>query len=224
MAIFKLTSFPSVVDLQQKMADGLALCFQTKGASPFAVMLSGGKTPLGIYEILVERGVKASAQAHILYSDERHVPDSSDENNYHHTVALLQSLGIPASRVMRVHTGQSLERAASQYHQELLRFLSGGGRIAWGLLGIGADGHTASLFSFSDIERGKDRFAVAIPHEPKPDRISVTPDLLARVDRLMILATGSEKDGIIEKLLRRGEEVVTGRALREVPEVEIWKA
>ncbi len=224
MAEYVLTGFPSLSALQQAMVDCLAGCLQRAEKRPFAVMLSGGKTPLDIYAGLMGRGITAAEQAHIMYSDERAVPDSSPENNYSHTVDLLHSLGIPDSRVLRVHTGQLLERAASQYHQELQRFIGSGGRIALGLLGIGPDGHTASLFTGHDVMRGQGRYAVDIPHEPKPDRISVTPELLGCVERLIILAAGPEKREIVSRLLHSPDTVVAGQALRTVRRVEIWQA
>lgn len=224
MAVFKRTIFPSALTLKKAMVECLEQTLKGEGTSPFAVMLSGGQTPLDIYKMLMKSGGKASEEAHILYSDERDVPSSSEENNYHHTVELLNHLCIPASRVMRVHTGQPIEMAASQYHHELHRFIDRGGRITLGLLGIGTDGHTASLFSSADLERGLGHYAVAIPHEPKPDRISVTPKLLARVERLIILAIGPEKHGIVTKLLAQPEGVVAGLALTDAANVEIWQS
>lgn len=224
MAIFKLTSFPDVVTLQRKMAGCLEQELTRPGSDPFAVMLSGGKTPLAIYSMLAEKGLKASPAAHVFFSDERDVPVLSDENNYHHTVALLKALAIPDSRVMRVRTGQPPAEAAVQYHHELRRFLGAGGRMTLGILGIGQDGHTASLFSTSDVECGHGRYAVAISHDPKPDRISVTPGLLARVEKLVILATGPEKRDIVTKLLNQPDDVVAGLALRNIALVEVWQA
>jgi 6-phosphogluconolactonase/glucosamine-6-phosphate isomerase/deaminase len=224
MAVFQHIEFPSIPALQLAMGDCLCDCFQRVGTEPFAVMLSGGKTPLDIYAAVIRRGLKAVDLAHIFYSDERAVPETSDENNYHHTVALLQALQIPDTRVFRVHTGQALVSAGAQYHQELHRFIGAGGRLALGMLGIGPDGHTASLFSLEDIRRGAGRYAVDIPHEPGPDRISVTPALLARVERLILLAAGPEKREIVAKLLHSPEAVVAGQALRQARCVEIWQA
>ena len=224
MALFKFTLFPSVAALQQETVKCLGEILQGTGGGAFAVMLSGGRTPLDIYRILQEQELRPSDSTHILYSDERDVPENSEENNYHHTKVLLRSLGIPDSKVMRVHTGQPLELAANQYHEELQQFIAGGGRIPLGLLGIGPDGHTASLFSPEDVARGHGRLAVAIPREPKPDRISVTPSLLAQVGRIIILAVGPEKHAVIAKLLKRPQDVVAGLALRNAPQVEIWQA
>lgn len=224
MAAFKLIDYSDVASLQHAMVGALERELTRSGSAPYAVMLSGGKTPLEIFEMLAGRGLKASPSAHVCFSDERDVPVLSEQNNYHHTVELLKALEIPDTRVLRVHTEQPLEQAAGQYHDELQRFCDAGGRLTLGILGIGSDGHTASLFSPADVERGHGRYAVAIPHEPKPDRISVTPGFLSRFERLVILAAGPEKRDIISKLMRQPDDVVAGLALRQVGLVEVWHA
>ena len=102
--------------------------------------------------------------------------------------------------------------------------MNGNGRITLGLLGLGADGHTASLFTPEDVARGENLYAVAVPHEPKPDRISVTPELLRRVERLVILVAGPEKNAIVTKLMETPDQVVAGLVLRNATSIEIWQA
>lgn len=177
-----------------------------------------------VYEELCRRGGKASNAVQVLYSDERHVPVDSPDNNYRATVPLLSTLAIPDSRVFRVHTELEWIESAAQYHRELRRFMNGTGRITLGLLGLGTDGHTASLFTPADVLRGENLYAVAVPHEPGPNRVSVTPELLRRVERLVILVSGPEKNAIVTRLIQSPEQVVAGLALRDAPQVEIWQA
>jgi 6-phosphogluconolactonase len=217
-----LRQFASAEDLAQKMATHLDRHLQ--GIGPVAVMLSGGRTPLKVYEELCRRGSKASESVRVLYSDERYVPVDSLDSNYGTTGPLLNALAIPESRIFRVHTELDWMASATRYHQDLRRFMNGNGRITLGLLGLGVDGHTASLFSSDDVARGDNLYAVAVPHDPKPDRISVTPELLRRVERLVILAVGPEKQDIVTRMIQTPDQVVAGLALREVPQVEIWQA
>jgi 6-phosphogluconolactonase/glucosamine-6-phosphate isomerase/deaminase len=222
MTQFLLKQFASSGSLSGEMADLLGKNLQ--GTGPVSVMLSGGRTPLMIYEELCSRGQKASPEVRVLYSDERHVPADSPDNNYGATVPLLSTLAIPDSRVFRVHTELEWTESAARYHQDLRRFMNGTGRITLGILGLGADGHTASLFTPEDVERGDNLYAVAVPREPGPNRISVTPELLRRVERLVILISGPEKQAIVTRLIHSPEAVVAGLALRDAPEVEIWQA
>lgn len=222
MTRYLLRQFASAESLTQEMADLLERHFQ--GTGPVSVMLSGGRTPVMVYEELCRRGGEASNAVQVLYSDERHVPVDSPDNNYRATVPLLSTLAIPDSRVFRVHTELEWLESAAQYHRELRRFMNGTGRITLGLLGLGADGHTASLFTPADVLRGENLYAVAVPHEPGPNRVSVTPELLRRVERLVILVSGPEKNAIVTRLIQSPEQVVAGLALRDTPQVEIWQA
>jgi 6-phosphogluconolactonase len=189
-----------------------------------AVMLSAGTTSARIYQALLEKSLQASARAYVLFSDERHVPVGAADSTYGSAHAFLQGISLPEERVLRVHTELSLEEAAERYDVELRSYLSMGGRIPLAFIGIGPDGHTCSLFEEADLARGLGRMAIAVGRDPGPDRVSVTPELLAHVDRIIVMAVGEEKADVVEQLLSAPEEVVAGRALLACGEVEIWRA
>ncbi len=222
MTRYTLRHFASAEALAQETADHLERHLLETG--PVAVMLSGGTTPVRVYQELCRRQSRASASVRVLYSDERYVPADASDSNYGATIPLLSQLGLPESRVFRVHTELAWQAAATRYHEELRRFMNGNGRISFGLLGLGADGHTASLFTPADLARGENLYAVAVPHEPKPDRISVTPELLRRVERLVILVAGPEKNAIVTQLIETPDQVVAGLVLRNATSIEIWQA
>lgn len=194
------------------------------GSNLRAVMLSGGKTPPLIYHALLDKPLVASERAYILFSDERHVAVDSGESNYGSASPLLESVNIPDERVLRVHPELPLSEAADRYDLELRSYLSLGGRIPLAFIGIGPDGHTCSLFCEEDIERGRGRLAIPVPRAFGADRVSVTPELLAHIDRIIIMAVGEEKGAIVERLLEAPETVVAGQALLECAEVEVWRA
>ena len=189
---------------------------------PAGVMLSGGATPVAAYQELGRRQVLAADRITMLYSDERHVPTDAPDSNYGMTLPLLRALALPDDRIIRVRTEFSLEEAAARYDRELAQFLLGGGRIGLGLLGLGTDGHTASLFTREDVSRGAGRYAIAVPKAQKPDRVSVTAGLLRQIERVIILVSGPGKRAILEKLLAAPDTVVAGMALADRPVVEIW--
>jgi len=218
-----LRQFESQDALNRVAVECLTDYVQMAGQGPVAVMLSGGRTPLGIYDALSHRGCEASADLTILYSDERHVSAESPDSNYGSTIPLIRALGIPDARVLRVRTEIGWRESADRYDRDLRGFLASGGMIKLGLLGLGTDGHTASLFTPGDWVASCGRFAVAIPKAQKPDRVSVTPDLMRRIERVVILAVGSEKREIVTKLIRHPDQVVAGLALKDVPVVEIWQ-
>lgn len=174
----------------QATVELLAEHFRALADGPYAVMLSGGRTPLAAYRALARQRPATSANLHVFLSDERLVPYDSAENNYRQAEDLIRALGLPTGQALRVRTDLGLEEAALQYDRELRALLDGNGSITLGLLGLGADGHTASLFRKRHVEEGVGRYAMAVARDGETDRVSVTRDLLLRVGRIVFLATG----------------------------------
>ena len=218
------TVFARTGDLEERAFRLLAEHLTAAHAGPHAVMLTGGRTPRGLYGRVARSALRAAPSAHVLVSDERHVPLDSSESNYGMMRPMVASLGIDEARVMRVHTELPLEAAADRYHAELAAFIERGGRITLGLLGLGADGHVASLFEPADIARGQGRCAIAVPRTAGPDRISVTADLLARIEHLVFLVAGEDKAKIVARITQEPETVVAAQAVGRAARVEIWYA
>jgi 6-phosphogluconolactonase len=207
------------------MAEAAAVLSGTlaqSSSTPFAVMLSGGQTPIAAYQRLAALRAPVSPQAHVFFSDERFVPTSSPESNYGRIRPFLAAIRLPDERIFKVPTDTDLATAADQYDATLREFIEHGGRLPLGFLGVGADGHTASLFTSADLERGRGRCAVAVPRPAKPDRVSVTPSLLCRADRIIFLVAGADKTDIAERMIRDPANVIAARAVEKAKRVEIW--
>lgn len=136
---------------------------------------------------------------------------------------MIEALCLGEDRVFRVHSELPLEAAGQRYHDDLDAFLRKGGEIDTALLGLGPDGHTCSLFNDDDLKRGVGRWAIHVPKESPPDRVSVTPDLLARIRRVVFVVLGDEKEAIVDRLLNHPSEVIAGRAVARCPQVELWR-
>ena len=192
---------------------------------PTAIMLSGGRTPLPVFARLATGHTRPAAGLRVLFSDERMVSPHSPESNYGQARRLLSAWRLAPGRILRVHTHLSPAAAAARYDRELRAFLRRGGRVTLGLLGLGTDGHTASLFSTADVRRAGRRLALATRHPAGgPRRVSVGPALLAQTERIVMLAPGAEKREVIRRLLIHPARTAAGRALRGHPCVEIWTA
>ena len=224
MATIKLRSFRSTDDLIMATAELLVNQLEREFGKPHAIMLSGGNTPIPVYREVQARDVHVADDCFVCFSDERLVPSESAESNYGGVRPMLEAVGLPEERVIRVHTGAGLKTAASRYDRELQQYVKSGGRLTLGLLGLGADGHTASLFPGDEMTRGKGAYAVAVPRNEKPDRISVTPDLLKRFEVLIFLVVGSGKRDIIRQLLEAPMNVTAGQAVQGAPSVQLWTA
>jgi 6-phosphogluconolactonase len=120
----------------------------------FTVALSGGGTPRPVYEALgdpAQRGRVDWGKVHLFWGDERHVPPTDEQSNYRMVKeALLDRIDIPAANVYRVPAEMEVRMAAFQYEEELRQFFSGEWPVFdFIFLGMGQDGHTASLFPHS---------------------------------------------------------------------------
>ncbi len=216
--------FESAEKLRDSVADLLCVSFTDSTDDSFAVMLSGGRTPLAAYGKVARKCVKASERAHVFLSDERMVASDSPESNYGNVFPMIESLGIPESRIIAVNSCMILEHAARDYGDCLSEFLGKGGRITLGLLGLGSDGHTASLFGPDDIERGRGLLAIPVRKAEGPSRVSVTRDLLLRVERIVLVVAGDDKALILKELRTDPCSVTAGIALEGHERVEVWTA
>ena len=191
----------------------------THATHPEAIMLSGGSTPMAVYAAIAASPLHAGPQQVLFMSDERLAPLDSDKNNFHNTLPMIHSLG---AQGIRVQTERDAEEAANQYENDLQTFLDNGGRIPLGLLGMGADGHTASLFTADDLDRSEGRL---VTHVNRPDGmqgISVTPQFLTLIGKIVFLIAGKDKQPMLEKLLNSPKELTAGLAIQHCQDVELW--
>jgi 6-phosphogluconolactonase len=173
------------------------------------VMLAGGRTPLEIYRRAAAEGLATAGQ--LFLSDERYVPVTDPQSNFGTISRSFPMLG-------KVRTELPIEAAAQAFHDDLSLIK----RIPLGLLGLGTDGHTASLFNLKDAALRAERLAIPVIKSEKPDRISVTPTFLHKVEKILILATGADKKAMIQTLLEKPETIPAGVALAGHPDVEVW--
>jgi 6-phosphogluconolactonase len=204
--------------LEQRLAQAIG----TSG--PRAVMLSGGHTPLPAYRALASRPVPHDEQLHVLFSDERYVPSDSEASNYHQSRPLLDALALTPARLLRVRTELPLEAAAADYERALIKLLDAGIPISLGLLGLGADGHTASLFSADDLARARGRLAIAVHRPDGMSAVSATPQLLAKVEELLFVVAGADKQSAVQALEAGDPHLTAWLAVKERAALELWVA
>jgi 6-phosphogluconolactonase len=191
---------------------------------PNAVIISGGRTPLPIFGALAADPCPVAPKAFVAFSDERHVHADSPDSNFGGARPMLESLGLPEERILRVDTALSLDEAANDYDRQWAAFLNTGGTISTALLGVGTDGHTCSLFTEADLAAAGNRLAVAVRRPKPPHRVSVTPELLKHAERVVFLAAGAEKAAVVRQFLSEPGALVAGRAVAGHPRVEVWRA
>ncbi|HWE61120.1 MAG TPA: 6-phosphogluconolactonase, partial [Chloroflexota bacterium] len=177
----------------------------------FSIALSGGSTPRTLYELLATPEIAAEApweHMQIFWGDERHVPPDHPESNYRMArEALLDHVPIPQQNIHRIPAElPNPETVAVAYEDTLRRAfrLDPGERPRFDLilLGLGDDGHTASLFPHSPALHEQQRLVVANP-VPKlaTTRITLTVPVINNAERVWFLIAGSSKAHVLKNVL-----------------------
>ncbi len=177
----------------------------------FAVALSGGKTPVDFYRRLAGRGGAGPRwrKTHVFLVDERFVPDTDKDSNFRMIKeTLLDSVRIPGKNIHYIQTDLTDPASAAERYENDIAFffgLSGGALPEFDLvmLGIGTDGHTASLFPDSAAVREKKRLAIATSAGRKKHmRITLTLPVLNRARNVIFFAAGREKAKVLRAVVK----------------------
>ncbi|HKV04217.1 MAG TPA: 6-phosphogluconolactonase [Candidatus Acidoferrales bacterium] len=202
--------FPDIDALSRAALEELLRTLQdaVRQRGRFAIALAGGRTPAKLYALwahAAEHGVRTPwDRVHLFWGDERYVPASSPFRNYRMArETLITGVPIPAANVHPMPTDfPKPDRAAEAYESDLRSFF-GAAAPAFDLqlLGLGVEGHTASLFPGSPALEEKQRWvaAVEVPAKP-PQRLTLTPVVLNQARNTLFLVSGADKREIIGAL------------------------
>ncbi len=182
-----------------------------------AIALAGGSTPEALYRLLADEPAFRArfpwGQTHFFFGDERHVPPGNKESNYRMAdEALLKKVRAecPAGNVHRIPAeNPDASQAASDYEADIRGFFGGAGVPEFDLvlLGMGPDGHTASLFPGTTGLRETEKLvAAAWVDKLSTYRITFTPPLLAAARAILFLSAGVEKADILHTVLEGAPE------------------
>jgi 6-phosphogluconolactonase len=183
----------------------------------FSVALAGGNTPKRTYQLLVERHRDEIdwSRWQVFFGDERFVPRDDDRSNYKMaSQALLTRAPIPESQIHPIPTdAPTVGDAANAYERTLSAVLAGTGAqppvIDLALLGVGPDGHTASLFPGSPVlsERAQWARAVEAPTtvQPAVPRVTLTLPGLTGAPNVVFLMAVNDKRPVVVEILQGGE-------------------
>jgi 6-phosphogluconolactonase len=176
------------------------------------VALAGGSTPRELYRLLAaDHAVRETVSwrdVHVFWGDERHVPPAHDESNFRMArEALLDHVPVPSRQVHRIEAEDPDAGRAAAAYELALRTAFGLEKGEWPafdlvLLGMGADGHTASLFPGSEATRERERLIVApFVERLGAHRITMTPPVLTHARDVAVLVAGSEKAQTLREVL-----------------------
>jgi 6-phosphogluconolactonase len=160
--------------------------------------LAGGRTPEPIYRELASESSVDWSRVDVFFNDERAVPPDHPESNYRMVhLALLSRVPIPAGQVHRMEAERPDREAAAREYERTLP-----PRLDILLLGMGPDGHTASLFPGSAVLDERDRLVVPVTGaKPPAERLTITPPVIEAARKVAVIATGGDKALMVERAI-----------------------
>jgi 6-phosphogluconolactonase len=175
----------------------------------FTVALSGGNTPKRFYELLATPEFSQNInwkKVFIFFSDERYVPHTYAESNFNMASnVLLKHIPIPPKNIFAIPTSSTPAKDAATYEASVKK-ITGDDKFSFDLvlLGMGGDGHTASLFPGTEILNEKKRLVKEVfVKEKNIYRISFTLPLINRAKQILILVSGKEKASVLKKVISK---------------------
>jgi 6-phosphogluconolactonase len=173
----------------------------------FSVALAGGATPRRTYELLAAAPLKDQApwdRLHVFWGDERCVPGNDSRSNARLArAAWLDRVPIPTGQIHPMNCAADPAAAARQYEAQLREFFAGQPpRLDLVLLGLGDDGHTASLFPGAPVLAEAERWAAAVyVAEQDLYRVTLTAPLINQAELVVFLVAGDAKAGVLREVL-----------------------
>ena len=198
----------------------------SKSPERFALCLSGGATPQRLYELLAAPAYRARLpwnRTHVFWGDERAVPHDDPRSNFRMAwEAMLRHVPIPAENIHTIPTEQMSPAAGAAAYATTLKRLYGADTLDphrplfdLTLLGLGEDGHIASLFPGSPALGETERWVVAVMGANPPDRITLTYPALASSAATAFLVTGDRKREALARV-RASDPMLPASRLRPV--------
>src|SRR5688572_28734976 len=189
----------------RRVIDAARLAVDERGS--FSIALSGGSTPKALYTLLAAEPYRSQVEWdrwHILFGDERGVPPEHADSNYRMAhEALLSKVPIPPSHVHRMKGEVDAEAAAAEYGRMLKERFDDGVDIM--LLGMGDDGHTASIFPHTVAVRETEHRGIAYLAEKsttvKSWRITMTAPYINKSRQILVLVAGAGKKDRLQEVL-----------------------
>ena len=208
----KVVSYQNVTNMNEAVVDAIAekASAAIRQQGTFHIALAGGSTPKSIYELMATehyQKILPWSNIHFYFGDERCVPADHPDSNYRMaTQALLAKVPVPEGNIHAVNIDlKNIAASAERYEDELKKHLpitSGTPVFDLVLLGIGDDGHTASLFPGTDILTETRKWVAAVYVEKfNAWRISLTYPVINAAANVFVIAAGSGKQKILKEVL-----------------------
>lgn len=174
----------------------------------FSAVLTGGSSPAGIYKLLASDDYKNKvdwSKVFIFWGDERWVPLDDDRSNAKMSFdTLLSHVPIPKENIFEMYSdGVTPEEYAITYENSIKNILGSEGKFDLILLGMGDDGHTASLFPGEEVLKEETKWVDAYYLKPQEMyRITLTAPLINKAEKIVVVAFGEKKAPALHEVLK----------------------
>jgi 6-phosphogluconolactonase len=205
--------FPTPFELAEKFAEEMVamVAESSKKSSAFTVALSGGSTPELLYSVVGDHFQMAInwEKVHFFWGDERCVQPNDRESNFGMAKkALFSKINIPSANIHRIRGEDDPAGEATRYSDEISRYTRKRDSLPvfdLVILGLGEDGHTASIFPSNIMLMESERVCNVATHPlSNQKRITLTGRTINNADKVTFLVTGINKSVIVEKILNKG--------------------
>jgi 6-phosphogluconolactonase len=204
-----------IISDPDQLSSYIASCFKEISYSKekCCIALSGGETPRHIFNFISNSEYKKNIKwnkIHFFWCDERCVPPEHPESNFGMTSNLLfKNISISKKNIHRIQGEFDPKEELLQSTDEILesvKLKNGIPAFDWILLGLGSDGHTASIFpNAMELFQSKKIYESAIHPKSGQKRITLTPMVINNADKITFIVTGEEKKYIVDKILNKKE-------------------
>lgn len=193
----------------------LDACQEAATHIPTYFALSGGDTPKEVYSYFATTLLKQKdCRIHGYMVDERYVPDNHTGSNWQmiYTHLIKPAEQTAPNRITEwspFQTNIEIHKAVAQYEKDIQELFAMRQQFDLVVLGIGADGHTASLFPHTPAVTEKDAYVahVSVPGTPYPHRLTLTFPAIMSAKKILLLAKGKEKKDILENLIKKDTSI-----------------
>ena len=216
--------FPTPYELSKEFAEEMVnmIIESAKYSKPFTVALSGGSTPELLFSLLSVAVSVSWQYVHIFWGDERCVPPDDAESNFGMTMSkLLSKIEIPSRNIHRINGEDEPEKEALRYSKEISLFTrerDGLPLFDLILLGLGEDGHTASIFpGHLDLFDSDKICTIALHPVTLQKRITLTGRIINNADIVTFLVAGRKKAEVVEKMFKNDLSALNYPATYIVP-------
>ena len=221
-----------ILNDRRELADRLASDFQTavedsqNGGKRISIALSGGSTPRVFFQRLALPPYSERipwSHVNLFWGDERCVPPDDEQSNFKMANdTFISKVNIPDQNVHRIIGENAPEAEALRYANEIQKYVrsnNGFPEFDWIFLGMGGDGHTASLFPSAQTINEKKSICVVAEHpETGQKRISLSLPVINNAKRVSFLVAGKEKAKVLKEILEKGDSPLPYPASKINPE------